>query len=164
MKKLFLLALFACAPASAVEIRSTIVDSVQLSVDGPALQTTRMGSSYSVSGSGVDVSTLGGLSGGSATAPATITTTSASISEDGAAFTFSETANVGDVAVTSQSELTTNGRVATPNLYGDSIQTQGGSAGTLAGTLSPTGVATVTAGGPGTTALGQRTIELSVFN
>jgi len=38
-----------------------------------------------------------------------------------------------------------------------------GDAGTLAGTLSGTSVPTVTAGGAGTTAIGQRTIELSVF-
>lgn len=166
MKKLFLLALIACAPASAVEIRSTIVDSVQLTVDGPALQTTRMGSSYSVSGSNISVGTLGGLnhSQASTTNPATLVDGSYSVAEDGQAFTFSETALIGDTPVTEQTELTNNGRVAAPNLYGDSIQTQGGTALTLAGTLSPTGVATVTAGGPGTTALGQRTIELSVFN
>jgi len=33
----------------------------------------------------------------------------------------------------------------------------------LAGTLSGTGVPTVTAGGAGTQAVGQRSIELSVF-
>jgi hypothetical protein len=163
MKKLVLLALLAAAPASAVELRSTIVDSVQLSVDGPAIQSTRTGSSYSVSGSNVSVSTLGGLTGASATAPATISAGSYSIGTDEAAFTFSETAYVGDTAVTSQSSLDSNGRVATPNLYSDTIQTQGGSAGTLAGTLSSTGVPTVTAGGPGTTAIGQRTVELTVF-
>ena len=68
------------------------------------------------------------------------------------------------MAVTSQTALTNNGRVAEPNLYGQAIQTQGGTAGTLAGTISGTSIATVTAGGPGTTAIGQRTVELSVFN
>ena len=38
-----------------------------------------------------------------------------------------------------------------------------GTAGSLAGTLSSTGIPTVTAGGAGTTAIGQRSIELSVF-
>ena len=172
MKKLILLAvLLAASPASAREIRSTIVDSVQLSVDGPAIQSTRMGSSYSVSGSNISVSTLGGLQPSANTRqlpapPATIevNTGSYSIAEDGQAFTFSETALIGDKPVTSQSALSTNGRVSTPNLYSDSIQTQGGTAGTLAGTLSATGVPTVTAGGPGTTAVGQRTIELSIFD
>jgi hypothetical protein len=163
MKKLVLLALLAAAPASAVELRSTIVDSVQLSVDGPAIQSTRTGSSYSVSGSNISVTTLGGLTGASTTAPATISAGSYTIGTDESAFSFSESAYVGDVAVTSQSQLSTNGRVDTPNLYSDTVQTQGGSAGSLAGTLSSTSVPTVTAGGPGTTAIGQRTVELSVF-
>jgi len=165
MKKFILLALLATAPASAAEIRSTIVDSVQLNVDGPAVQSTRIGSSYSVSGSNISVSTLGGLnpSQASITNPATLTAGSYSINTDGQAFSFSETATIGDVPVTTQTDLTTNGRVNQPNLYGDSIQTQGGSAGDLAGALSGTGVPTVTAGGPGTSAIGQRTMELSVF-
>jgi len=153
------------APASAAEIRSTIVDSVQLTVDGPAIQSTRIGSEYSVSGTNISVTTLGSLepSQASITNPATLSAGSYSINTDGQAFSFSETAIIGDVPVTSQTNLSTNGRVDAPNLYGDSIQTQGGNAGNLAGTLSGTGVATVTAGGPGTSAIGQRTVELSVF-
>lgn len=42
------------------------------------------------------------------------------------------------------------------------IQT-GGTAGSLAGTLSNTGVGSITAGGSGTDAILQRTIELTVF-
>ena len=166
MKNLILLAaLFATGSAASAEIRSTIVDSVQLTVEGPALQSTRIGSSYSVSGSNVSVSTLGGLTGASTTAPATISAGSYSIGTDEQAFTFSETANVGDVAVTSQSTICpTTGKVLTPNLYGSTTQSQGGTAGNLAGTLSGTSVPTVTAGGAGTTAIGQRTVELSVFN
>lgn len=165
MKNLILLAaLFAAGSAASAEIRSTIVDSVQLTVEGPAVQSTRIGSNYSVSGSNISVSTLGGLTGASTTAPATISAGSYSINTDGQAFTFSETSNVGDVAVTSQNTLATDGQVATPNLYGDTVQSQGGTAGNLAGTISGTGVPTVTAGGAGTTAIGQRTVELSVFN
>ena len=86
------------------------------------------------------------------------------VDDDGAAFTFSETAMVGDKPITDQTQLTTDGRVAEPVLYGDSITTLGGTAGTLAGQLSASGaVPTVTAGGPGSTAIGQRTIELTVF-
>lgn len=165
MKKLLLpLILLASAQvAQAGEIRSTIVDSVQLNVDGPAIQSTRIGSSYGVSGTNISVSTLGGLTGASTTAPATLSAGSYSINTDGQAFTFSETATIGDVPVTTQGQLSNNGRVDSPNLYGDSIQTQGGSAGDLAGTLSGTSVPTVTAGGVGTSAIGQRTVELSVF-
>ena len=165
MKRLALLAtpFFIMLPASAVEIKSVITDSVQLTVDGPAVQSTRIGSSYSASGSNISVTTLGGLTGATTTAPATINAGSYAIDTDGQAFTFSETSTIGDVPVTSQTALTTDGFADTPNIYGETIQTQGGAAGTLAGTLSGTSVPTVTAGGPGTSAIGQRTIELSVF-
>ena len=165
-KALLLLPFFIMSPVNAAEIRNTIVDSVQLTVDGPVIQSNRIGSSYSVSGTNISVTTLGGLGldDASTTSPAPMSAGSYDINTDGSAFTFSETAIVGDVPVTSQSARATNGRVSSPNLYGDSIQTQGGSHGDLAGSLSATGVPTVTAGGVGTSAIGQRTVELSVFN
>ena len=164
MKKLLLLMLLASSTAAtAGEIRSTIVDSVQLTVDGPMVQSRRIGSQYSVSGTNVNVTTLGGLTIGSNTAPPALTDGSYAISTNGQAFTFSESATVGDVAVTTQSSLSSGGRIDTPNIYGDTTQYQGGTPGSLAGTLTPSGVATVTAGGAGTTAIGQRTVELSVF-
>ncbi len=162
-KALLLLPFFVMSSVSAGEITSRITDSVQLTVDGPMVQSTRIGSSYSVSGSNVSVTTLGGLTGASTTAPATISAGSYSIDTDGQAFSFSESTNIGDVAVTSQSSLSSGGNVETPNIYGDTTQYQGGTAGSLAGTLSAAGVPTVTAGGAGTTAIGQRTVELSVF-
>ena len=165
MRRLLPLAslLFFATPVSAAEINSRIVDSVQLTVDGPAIQSTRIGSSYTVSGSNVSVTTLGGLTGASTTAPATISAGSYDIGTDEAAFTFSETAIVGDVPVTTQQQLSSGGRIDTPNIYGDSITSNGGTPGSLAGTLSATSIPTVTAGGSGTTAIGQRTIELTVF-
>lgn len=166
MKRLLLLvsSLFLASPTLSAEITSRITDSVQLTVDGPAVQSTRIGSSYSVSGSNVSVTTLGGLTGASATAPATVSAGDYAINTDGQAFSFSETSQVGDTPVTSQSTLTaSDGRVLTPNIYGNTTQSQGGFAGDLAGSLSGTGVPTVTAGGSGTTAVGQRTIELTVF-
>lgn len=165
MKKIALLAapFFFMNPVSAVEISSTIIDSVQLTVDGPAMQTTRLGSSYAVSGSNISVTTLGGLSGGSPVAPQTIGGTNYDINTDGQAFTFNESSFIGDTVVTTQNETSTAGRFADPNLYSESTTYNGGYAGSLAGTLTPTGVPTVTAGGAGTTAIGQRTVELSVF-
>jgi len=166
MRKVLLLVLplIIMTPAKAAEIRNTIVDSVQLTVEGPAVQSTRIGSSYSVSGSNVSVTTLGGLTGSSATTPASLSAGSYDINTDGQAFTFSEGVTIGDTPVTAQSTLDTTGRFATPALYGDSITSTGGNTGSLAGTLSATGTPTVTAGGAGTTAIGQRTIELSVFD
>jgi len=148
---------------SAAEITSRITDSVQLTVDGPMVQSTRIGSSYSVSGTNVNVTTLGGLTTGSNTAPPALTDGAYAINTNGQAFNFSESATVGDVAVTSQSSLSSGGRIDTPNIYGNTTQYQGGTPGSLAGTLSPTGIPTVTAGGAGTSAIGQRTVELSVF-
>ena len=163
MKKLALLSapFFIMSSVSAGEITSRITDSVQLTVDGPAVQSTRIGSSYSVSGNNVSVTTLGGLTGGTATAPATVGTSSYDINTDGQAFSFSESTNIGDTAVTSQT--LSSGQISSPNLYGNSTTYSGGTAGSLAGSLSPTGISTITAGGAGTTVIGQRTVELSVF-
>jgi hypothetical protein len=153
MKRAFLVSAFfvMSSPAYSAEITSKIVDSVQLNVQGAAVQSTRVGGQYSVSGSNINVTTLGGVG----------TAGSYDINTNGAAFSFSETSVTADTVVTTQSAA--SGTIASPNLYSDSTIQLGGSAGTLAGTLSPTGVSTVTAGGPGTTATGQRTIELSVF-
>jgi len=168
MKK-FAIALLLSAiavPASANEIRSVITDSVSLSVQGAAVQSTRIGSSYSVSGTNIKVdsnTSFGGLTGGTATAAATLTPSGYEINTAGQSFTFSESGLIGDSVVTEQSALSNNGRFDDPNLYGESTTQTGGSASTLAGTLSATGVATVTAGGPGTIGVGQRTVEMSVF-
>ena len=160
MKRLLLaFSLFFVTPVSAVEITSKITDSIQLGVQGAAVQSTRIGASYSVSGTNVQFSgqnTSFGLGANGAYTDATPTLNTA-----GQAFSFSETYNAADTAVTSQT--VTSGQIASPNLYGDSVTQIGGDKGSLAGTLSPTGVATVTAGGSGTTATAQRTIELSVF-
>ena len=163
MKKLLILAIFLCAPVSvaAREIRSAVTDSVQLTVQGAAIQTTRAGSSYAVSGSNVGVTTMGGLTGGTATAAATLSAGSYDINTDGQAFTFSESLTVGDTPVTSQTVA--SGQVASPVLYSDSLTHTAGDAGTLAGALSGTSIPTITAGGAGTTVVGQRTSELTVF-
>lgn len=152
MKRLLLaFSLFLTIPVSAAEITSKITDSVQLKVDGAAVQSTRIGASYSASGTNIKTTSFGGV-GGAGTYD---------INTPGQAFSFSESINAADTPVTSQSVGT--GVIASPNLYGDSVTQVGGDKGSLAGTLSPTGVATVTAGGAGTTATGQRSIELSVF-
>jgi len=157
MKKLLLVfSLFFTIPANAAEITSKITDSVQLTVQGAAVQSSRIGATYSTSGSNVQFAGAFGLGAAGA-----YTDASPSLSTAGQAYTFSEAYNAADAIVTSASAA--SGTIASPNLYGNSTTQLGGSAGTLAGTLSGTSVPTVTAGGPGTTATGQRTIELSVF-
>jgi len=142
---------FVIPAVEAAEITSKITDSVQLKVDGAAIQSTRIGASYSVSGTNIQSSSFGGV-GGAGTYD---------INTAGQAFTFSESLNAADTSVSSQT--VSGGVISSPNLYGDSVTQVGGDKGTLAGTLSATGVPTVTAGGAGTTATGQRSIELSVF-
>jgi len=147
MKKLLLaFSLFFAIPASAAEITSKITDSVQLKVDAAASQAIRVGAQYSVSGTNIQSSTFGGV-GGAGTY---------SINTAGQAFTFSESSLSADTVPASVS----TGAIAP---FGNITSTAAGVAGTLAGTLSPTGVPTVTAGGAGTSATAQRTIELSVF-
>ena len=149
--------------ASAAEVRNVITDSVQLTVNGSATATTRLGSSYNVSGSNISVTELGGVSAGTAGTAMTITDGDYDINTAGQAFTFSESGITGDTLVTTQAVDSTTGNVLTHNTYGDLTTTTGGTKGTLAGTLSGTSVPTVTAGGQGTTAIGQRTVTLSVF-
>ena len=152
MKRLALVfSLFLTTPAFAGEITHKIVDSVQLSVQGAAVQSTRVGGQYSVSGSNINVTTLGGVG----------TAGSYDVNTNGAAFSFTEATITADTVVTTQSA--SSGTIASPNLYSDSTTQLGGDKGTLAGTLSPTGVPTITAGGSGTRANAQRTVELSVF-
>jgi hypothetical protein len=168
MKRLILaFSLFFAIPVNAAEITSKITDSVQLKVDGAAVQSQRIGSQYSVSGTNVTPSfnstnQIGGFNTGSiSNGVPQVDSAAWSVTNDGQAFTFSEAYIQGDATVTTQS--VSGGVIASPNNYGNTITQPGGDKGTLAGTLSPTGVPTVTAGGAGTTATGQRSIELSVF-
>jgi len=152
MKRLLLaFSLFFITPVSAAEVTSKIIDSVQLNVQGAAVQSEKLGASYSASGTNIQATSFGGV-GGAGTY---------NINTAGQAFTFSESFRDADASVTTQS--VTSGTISSPNLYGNSTTQLGGDKGSLAGTLSATGVPTVTAGGPGTTATGQRSIELSVF-
>ncbi len=64
MKKLLLaFSLFFTTPAFAAEITSKIVDSVQLSVQGAAVQSNRVGAQYTVAGTNINVTTLGAKPG-----------------------------------------------------------------------------------------------------
>ena len=153
MKRFLLLfsSVFFVTPVNAGEITSKIIDSVSLTVQGAAIQSERLGASYSVSGSNIQATSFGGI-GGAGTYD---------VNTAGQAFSFSESLRDADTVVTTQT--VSAGTVASPNLYGNSTTQLGGEKSTLAGSLSGTGVPSVTAGGPGTTAVGHRSIELSVF-
>jgi len=106
MKRLLLISsLFFITPVSAAEITSKITDSVQLNVQGAAVQSTRIGASYSVSGTNIQSSSFGGV-GGAGTYD---------INTSGQAFSFSESINAADTPVTTQS--VSAGVIASPNLY-----------------------------------------------
>ena len=138
MKRLLLaFSLFFTTPTFAAEITNKIVDSVQLGVQGAAVQSNRVGASYSVSGTNINVTTLGGVGGAG----------SYNINTNGQAFSFSEASITADTVVTTQSAA--SGTIASPNLYSDSTTQLGGDKGSLAGSLSGTGVPTITAGGSG---------------
>ena len=164
-KALFAFGMILMSSSSALAggITHKLSSSVQLTVDGPAVQSTRLGSSYSVTGNNISVTTLGGLTGSSATAPATISAGTYGIATDGEAFSFSESQLVGDTVVTTQSAMT-GGQIDAANLYGESTTQVGGTAGSLAGTIDTAGTITLTAGGAGTSAIGKFVSEISVFD
>lgn len=162
---LFLLALGVAAPAHA-DLVHQISSSVQLSVDAAAAQTTRLGSSYSVSGSGVsttdgtNANVLGGFGSVTNGVPA-ITNITASQATSGNAFSFSQSYIEGDSTSTTSTSLT-NGAVTALPLLGQTTTTGGGVAGSLAGTVTNGHTVTVTAGGSGTSVIGQTTTSLTI--
>ena len=136
--------------------------SVQLNVDAARSTATRIGSSFSISGSNIDTtdgSTAGAVSAGTITSgvynPGTITATQDTA---GAAFSFSQSYTQADAVPTSAAAVG-----AIPN-FGSVTSYESGSAGSLAGTVTSAGVLTVTAGGAGTSATGQYVSEITVID
>jgi hypothetical protein len=147
------------APANA-DIISKHSTSIQLTVDAAASQATRLGSSYSVSGSNVSA-TLGGLTApASASAAATMNAGTYTQTTDGSAFSFTESFNAGD-AIPSNTTITSGVAPSLP-AFGSVTTTAGGVAGALAGTIDSAGALSVTAGGAGTSATGQFVAEITV--
>jgi hypothetical protein len=136
--------------------------SVQLTVDAARATATRIGSSFSISGSNIDTtdgSTAGTVSAGTITSgvynPGTIAATQDTA---GAAFSFSQSYTQADAIPTSATTLGAN-----PN-YGSLTTYAAGTKDTLAGTVTSAGVLTVTAGGAGTSATGQYVSEITVID
>ena len=136
--------------------------SVQLNVDAARATATRIGSSFSISGSNIDTtdgSTAGTVSAGTITsgvyAPGTIAATQDTA---GAAFSFSQSYTQADAVPTSAATLGAN-----PN-FGSLTTYAAGTKDTLAGTVTSAGVITVTAGGAGSTATGQYVSEITVID
>ena len=147
------------SPAMA-DITHKLSSSIQLNVDAAATQVERIGSSWSVSGNGVDTTdgtTVNTVSAGTITSgvmsPGTIAATQ---DVPGASFSYSATYVQGDAVST---EAPSVGAVSN---FSDQVSTSAGTAGDLAGTITTAGVMTITAGGAGTVATGQFVNELTV--
>ena len=153
------------APARA-DLTHRMTSSTQLQVNGAYTDATRIGSTYTVSGSNIKVATdahFGKLTAGTATAAATLDVGAYDVNTAGSAFTFSESWTQGDVvnAIGSGADVT-SGVVADLPAYGEVLTMSGGVAGSLAGTITSAGVTTLTAGGAGTTATGQFVTEIVI--
>ena len=153
------------APARA-DLTHRMTSSTQLQVNGAYTDATRIGSTYTVSGSNIKVATdahFGKMTAGTATAAATLDVGAYDVNTAGSAFTFSESWTQGDVvnAIGSGADVT-SGVVADLPAYGEVLTMSGGVAGSLAGTVTSAGVTTLTAGGAGTTATGQFVTEIEL--
>jgi len=150
------------SPAMAGGLVTKHSSSVQLNVDAARSTATRIGSSFSISGSNIDTTdgnTAHTVSAGTITSgvysPGTIAATQDTA---GAAFSFTQSYTQADAVPTSAATVG-----AIPN-FGSVTSYTAGTAGTLAGTVTSAGVLTVTAGGAGTSAVGQFVSEVTVID
>ena len=164
MKKLFLLLLLA-SPVKA-DMTHNITTSTQLTVNGAYTDASRIGSTYTVSGSNIKVADdahFGKLTAGTATAAATLDVGAYDQHVVGSAFSFSESWTQGDATNPIGSGVdVTSGVVADMPAYGEVLTMSGGVAGSLAGTITSAGVVTLTAGGANTSAIGSVVTSLTV--
>jgi hypothetical protein len=151
--------LLMAAPAHA-DITHRLSSSVQLQVNSAATQATRLGNSYSISGNNVnttDGTTTGAVATGDITSgiysPGSIDATQATAGE---AFSFSTSFTQADAIPTSAA---TTGEIQN---FGIMTSNAAGTAGDLAGTIDSTGSMALTAGGAGTSAIGQFSSELII--
>ena len=164
MKKFipFAMILLTASAANAGGLVTKHAASVQLTVDAARATSSRIGSSFSISGSNIDTtdgSTANTVSAGTITSgvysPGTIAATQ---DTPGAAFSFSQSYTQADAVPQSAATVGAN-----PN-FGSVTSYSAGTAGDLAGTVTSAGVLTVTAGGAGTTAIGQYVSEITVID
>ena len=157
------LLLFA-APVRA-DISSKLTSSVQLQVNAAATQVDRIGTSYSVSGSGVDTTytPTGGSAVSDGLGALTVSSGVGAIPSlevtqktAGNSFSFTQSFTQGDAVATS---APTVGQVGN---FSSQVNTAAGTVGDLAGTITTAGAVTVVGGGAGTSAIGQFTSELTI--
>ena len=148
-------------PAQA-DITHKIQSSVQLTVDGAGSVASRVPSSLAVSGSNVTLDTapaLGALTSGTALG---YTSGEFSVTTAGDSFSYSESYIEGDDVPSVLSTTVTSGVVPALPAFGSVTTTSGGVAGDLDGTIDSGGALSITAGGAGTSAIGQVIQELTI--
>jgi len=158
----FVMLMLTAGTANAGGLVTKHASSVQLTVDAARATSSRIGSTFSISGSNIDTTdgtTAGTVSAGTITsgvyAPGTIAATQDTA---GAAFSFSQSYTQADAVPTAAAALG-----ATPN-FSSVTSYAAGDADTLAGTVTSAGILTVTAGGAGSTAIGQFVSEITVID
>ena len=136
--------------------------SIQLNVNAATTTASRIGSSFSISGTNIgttDGSTADAVSAGTITngiySPGTIEAVQGTAES---AFSFSQSYTQGDAIPTAAA---TTGTV--PN-FSSLTSTTAGTKDTLAGTITTAGGITLTAGGAGTGAIGQFVSEITVID
>ena len=157
-----LLILLSGTAAHAGGIVSSHTSSVQLTVDAARTDASRIGSSFSISGSNIDtavgddanVVSAGTIASG-VYSPGTVVATQ---DTPGSAFSFSQSYTEADDVLTSAPS------VGAVSLFSDQTSWAAGAAGDLAGTVTSAGVITVTAGGAGSSAVGQFVSEITVID
>ena len=161
MKKLFLiLGIFTLGGTAAhADITHTMTSSLQLTTNAAATQVERIGSTYTVSGTGVstavgdaalNVGGIGTLTDGVGQGSIATATHTA-----GTSFAFSQSFIEGDVIAT------TAPSVGAVSPYSTQVSTAVGS-GTGSGTILTSGAITAVGGGSGTSTTGQFVTELSI--
>ena len=161
MKKLFLiLGIFALGGSAArADITHRMTSSLQLTTNAAATQVERIGSTYSVSGTGVstavgdaalNVGGLGTLTDGVGQGSIATATHTA-----GTAFSFSQSFIEGDIIDT------TGPNIGDISPYSTQVSTDVGT-GTGSGTVLSSGAVTAVGGGSGTSTIGQFVTELQI--
>ena len=171
MKKLLpiIMLLAAGSAANAGGLTHKLSSSVQLTVDAAATNVQRVGNSYTVAGNNVTTSYTGTGTGASAvtngigqldisSGVSSLGTVQATQATPGESFSFSQVYTQGDAIVTSAPS------VGAVDAYSNQTSTAAGSAGDLAGTIDSSGTLAITAGGAGTSAVGQFVSEISILN
>ena len=157
MKKLLPLVMLLMAAPAHADITHKISTSVQLTVDAAASQATRIGSTYSMSGTDITINTEGGLGTLSSGSAVSYTPTDWT---GGSSSTFTESFIEGDAVPTGTT--VTSGVVGSLPAFGNVTTTSGGVAGSLAGSIDNTHTMSLTAGGAGTSATGQFVSEITI--